>query len=158
LTHAAARISQSDFALNPAILQSVRALTGAEVITFTPGGLVLASTTDPQQQAELIAAVTSPDAVARGLVAGAQTDAPVLRLSCGTPCYVAFRRPAALPDTIVAVVRETSELNAATQAVTRTIVVAAILALAAMILVSQIVARRVTAPIQALATFAQTAK
>src|SRR5436189_4942810 len=48
VTHAAARISQSDFALNPAILQSVRALTGAEVITFTPGGRVLARTTDPQ--------------------------------------------------------------------------------------------------------------
>ncbi len=154
VTNASALISQSDFALNPAILQSVKAISGVEVITFTPGGLVLASTVPSGQAGPLVGAVT-----AAGIAAGALADtghgvARVVRLSCGTPCYVAFRRPPALSDTIVAVVSEASELTAATRAVTRAIVSAAGVSLLLMVLVSQLIARRVTAPIDELVHFA----
>jgi signal transduction histidine kinase len=148
----AAVISQSDFALNLSILRSARQIAGADVITYTVNGAVLATTLDEGQQRSLIAAVATPE-LARAALAGRADDVMVRRVGCGVPCLVAYARVAARPDTVVAVVAETSELTAATSAVTRTILIAAALSLVLMILVSQAVARRVTAPLEALVAF-----
>ncbi len=151
IQNTAAVISQSEFALNATILRSVHQLTGADVITFTTQGAVLATTLDEPTQHALIRAV------ADGAVPGAPAEAPghvvVRRTQCAAPCFVAYARMAARPDAIVAVIAQSSELAAATQALTRTILIAAILSVLLMILVSQVVARRVTAPLNALVAF-----
>jgi signal transduction histidine kinase len=148
----AAVISQSDFALNPSILRSARQIAGADVITYTVNGAILATTLDERRQRSLIATVATPDPARQAL---AQTDGAVVvrQGACDFPCFVAYARVAARPDTVVAVVAETSDLTAATRAVTRTILLAAALSLLVMILVSQAVARRVTAPLDALVAF-----
>jgi signal transduction histidine kinase len=66
---------------------------------------------------------------------------------------VAYRRVPATTDTIIALVEQTSELSAATQAMTRTIVLSAGLGLLVLVLVGQVVARRVTQPLDRLVTF-----
>jgi signal transduction histidine kinase len=152
ILNAAALVSQSSFALNPTILASVKAIAGADVITFAADGRVLAGTlaeSDPARRAALADVQATREALAAG--AG-----PILRhADCGAPCDIAYRRVAAQPQTVVAVVASTAELMAATRAVTRTILVAAFGSLVVMILVSEMVARRLTAPIDDLGRFAR---
>src|SRR5260370_171071 len=76
------------------------------------------------------------------------TGAPVVRrMDCGRPCLVAHRRLTTRPDTLVAVVADTSELIAATRQLAATVLLGAALSLTVMIVVSQVITRRVTAPI-----------
>lgn len=152
ILNASALVSQSDFALNPAILRSVRTIAGADVVTYSRDGTILASTVDPERRRALVAAVTSPAETERAFAA-LEGESVVRQIGCDGPCYAAYRRVAARPDTIVAVVAQTSELAAARRAITRAILAAAILSLIVMILVSQIVARRVTAPLDELVEF-----
>lgn len=150
ILNAATLIGQADFALNPTILRSVKAIAGADVVTFDRSGTVLASTLDrpdgPLARAVMTTAAESPSTV---------TDEPMLRqASCDDgPCYVAYRRVPGRPDTIVAVVAATSELKAATRTVSRAIAIAALLSLTAMIGVSQFVARRISRPLDDLVRF-----
>jgi signal transduction histidine kinase len=152
IQNAAAVLGQSDFALNTSILRSARLIAGGEVVTFTTDGVVLATTVDADRQAVLVRAVASPD-MARQTLSKAGGPPMVRRMTCEVPCIVAYERVAARADTVVAVVAETSELAAATRAITRSILVAAAFSLLAMILVSQFIARRVTAPLDSLVNF-----
>jgi signal transduction histidine kinase len=153
VVNTATLVAQSDFALNPVILRSVKAITGADVITFDTVSQVVASTIEPAAGNRLVLAVTAPEAARAGLPPAAG-GAPVVRqMDCGRPCYVAYRRVGARPDAVVAVVADTSELSAATRRLALTVTIGAALSLTAMIVVSQFVARRVTAPIDDLVTF-----
>ena len=143
-------VSRGGFAFNIAILRSVKAITGADVITLGQDG-ILASTVDPSRT-ELISAVTG-SAAAEARAAG--LGGVVRELSCGNPCVVSYRPVIGRPDAIVAVVLETNETAAAIRAVSRIVVAAALVSLLVLILVSQLVARRVTAPIAALVRFSQ---
>jgi len=153
IDNAAALVSQSEFALNPVILRSVKAIAGGDVLTFNRSGTILATTLDAEHQTAVTLAVMNPTVVAQA-IATPPTQSYVTRLSCGAPCFVAFHRVPSRPDTLVAVISQTTELMAATRAVTGTIAVAAILSVAGMIIVSQLVARRVTAPLDRLVQFA----
>lgn len=146
-------VSQSDLALNPAILRRVQEITGADVVTYSSDGRVLASTFDTEARRDLLAAVQ--DAGRRGSAAATPQSPVIEPVDCGGPCYVAFKEVDGRPGTRVALIEETSELTAATRAVTRTIVYAAAISLVVMVLVSQAVARRVTAPIERLVAFAR---
>jgi len=150
IVSAAALVSQSEFALNPIILRSVKSIAGADVITYTTSGAVLASTLDPKRSDDVVRALLAVEAG----VDQPAGDAPVVRkVSCDGPCLAAYRRVAFRPDTVIAVVASTAEVAAANRVVTRTIVVAALLSLAVMIGVSQFVARRVSAPLDQLVRF-----
>lgn len=155
ILNAARLVSQSDFALNPAILNSVKAIAGADVITYAASGAVVTSTLDRAQSAAIVSGIRAAEAADHS-AAPLESGEPVLRrIDCGGRCYVAYRAMSARPDTVVAVVTKTTELADATQAVTQTIVVAALLGLVVMVLVTQVVARRVTAPLDALVHFTQ---
>src|ERR1051325_4566114 len=91
IVNAAVLVGQGDFALNPIVLRSVKAIAGGEVITFDTPGAVLASTLDGPDpavvQSVLGAAPTSPGA--------AGDDAVLGEIACADgPCYVAYRRVA----------------------------------------------------------------
>jgi len=145
-------VGRGDFALNPSILQSVKEITGADVITFTTEGAVLATTVDRDRRAGLISTVMARESVERGLASA--DGVPVLRLDgCGSPCYVVYRPVLGRPGTVVAFVDETSDIDAAIGAIARTVLLAAGLSFIAMLLVSQFVARRLTAPLQRLIAF-----
>lgn len=143
-------ISHSEFALNATILRSVRQLTGADVITYTKSGDVLATTLDTRAEQALIRMIAVGDAIA-----GAPGPVVIRRMTCAAPCFVAYAAVSTRPDTLVAVVAQSTELTAASQALTRTILIAAAVSVLVMVLVSQVVAGRVTAPLDALVAFAR---
>jgi signal transduction histidine kinase len=149
LVSAAGVVSRADLALNRAILQNVREIIGADVITFGEGGRVVADTVGGSRP-DLIAAV------ARVVTApGTRHDMPVaIWMDCGAPCLVVHQQVQGRPEYVVALVAETSEVTTATRAVARAIVLAALLSIIVMFLVSQAVARRVTAPLDRLVRFA----
>jgi signal transduction histidine kinase len=141
-------VSRGDLALNALILQNVRGIIGADVVTFGPdGGVVATTVTEDRRQliraAQAVIGNRARDTGADGVVA---TD-------CGVPCMVAYRDVDGRPNTVVAVIAETSELTAATSAVTRAIVLGAVLSAVLMMFVGQFVVGRVTAPLQRLVTF-----
>lgn len=150
LAGAAGVVSRGDLALNPAILQNVRDIIGADVITFGAGGRIVASTIAPDR-------VQAIDTVRRLVLARdpGQTETVVVADDCGEPCLVAHRGVAGRPDNIVALVAETSELRAASRTVTSAIVLGAVLSALVMLVVGHMVVRRVTAPLQDLVRFAQ---
>jgi signal transduction histidine kinase len=152
ILNAAVLVSQGDFGSNPAILRSVKAIAGADVISFDDSGKVLASTLE-----------RSDEALGRAAIEGAlkepvphRAEGGTLRqIPCDGACYIAYRRVPVNPTTIIGVVATASELRAATRTVSRTIVIAAILSLTAMIAVSLVVARRISAPLDELVHITQ---
>jgi len=151
VANAASLVARSDFALNVAILRSVQAITGADVVTFSADGSILATTIDRSRD-DLAAAVVQAVRSSQG---GPGSTPGVMHLSClSEPCAVAVRSLTSPPGVQVAIVAVTSDLMAATRVVTRTILATAALCALLMVVVSEIVARRVTAPLDALVVFA----
>jgi signal transduction histidine kinase len=150
LAGAALAVSRSDFALNQTILGRVKEITGADVLTYTLRGDVLASTATNAMRAELFAIVSEDQSVA----SAASGQTVVRRTTCAAvPCYVVYTRVPTTPDTVVALVDEAAELNAATKAIQRTILLSAALGAIVLVLVSQLVAGRVTRPLAGLVAF-----
>ena len=145
-------ISRGGFAFNPAILRSVKAITGADVITFDEAGEIISSTVD-RSRPELIRAVTTSPVAREARAAG--PGGLVREMTCQSPCYVSYRPVIGRPGVLAAVIVESAESAAAIQAVSRTILLAALASTVALVLVSQLVARRVTAPIDNLVRFSQ---
>ncbi|MFA5910441.1 MAG: ATP-binding protein [Vicinamibacterales bacterium] len=143
-------ISRGGFAFNPAILRSVKAITGADVVAFDDGGAVLSTTIDPARD-RLIRTVTSGEDARAARAAG--VAGLVHALDCDAPCYAAYRPVSDRPGVLVAVIVETTEAAAAIRTVARTILLTALTSLAGLVLISQVVARRVTAPLEQLVTF-----
>lgn len=135
------------FVFNPIILRSVKAITGADVIAFDENGAVMAATLDPSQTALIRAVVEGASRAEPGVVQ--EQDA------CANPCFVYYKPITDRPGTTLAVVAEATESAAAIDAVSRTILMTAVASLLALVLVSQLVARRVTAPIDDLVHFSQ---
>ena len=150
LAGAALAVSRSDFAVNQTILRRVKEITGVDVMTYTLEGDILASTASDAARETLFAAVSADRSI--GSAAGGATLVKQTRCA-GVPCYVAYTRLVTNPDTIVALVEEASELNAATTAIRRTILLSVVLGGVVLVLVSQAVAARVTRPLARLVSF-----
>jgi signal transduction histidine kinase len=148
LLSAAAVISRSDLALNPAILRNLQEVIDAHIVTFANDGEVAASTAEGHP--ELTAAARHAVTVA---AEGARNGGTVVSTDCGMPCLVAVRSVQGRPGYTVALLAETSALTSATRAVARTIILVAAASGLVMVLVSQAVVRRVTAPLDRLVRF-----
>ena len=144
-------ISTSEFALNPGILRSVHQLTGADIITYTKQGAILATTLDERAERALIESVATAGAADEAYRSPGRVL--VRSVQCAAPCFVAYTNVTTRPDTVLAVIAQSSDLIAASRALTRTILIAATVSVLVMVLVSQVVARRVTAPLDALVAF-----
>ena len=143
-------ISRGGFAFNPAILRSVKAITGADVITFDAQGSIVSTTVDPARK-ELFDAVKASPLAEQARAANDRGF--VEALACDVPCYVSYRAIVDRPGVVAAVVLESEESAAAVSAMSRTILLAALSSVLALIIVSQLVARRVTAPLEDLVRF-----
>ena len=139
-------ISVGGFAFNPGILRSVKAITGADVVAFDNSGTVVSSTVDP-----------SAIAFIEAVIAGARNDdfGVVRVMACENPCFVSYKRIADRPGTTLAVIVEAAESVSAIRAVSRSILFVSVASLVALVAVSQIVARRITSPIDKLVHFSQ---
>jgi signal transduction histidine kinase len=151
LMGAIAVVSRGDMALNRVILQNVRDITGADVMTFGADGTVVATTVGAGRddlKTAVRRAMSAGGARAGGEPAAVWTD-------CGAPCLVVYRPIQGRPESVVALVAETTDVAAATGTVARVILLAAVLGIAMMVLVGGAVVRRVTAPLQKLVQFAR---
>jgi signal transduction histidine kinase len=149
LRNAVAVVSRGGLALNPAILRNLEQVIGAEIVTLDRDRGVVASTTT--DDAAIIAVA---HAASRSMTSGAAGAAPVQSFDCGgRPCLVAIGNIEGYPGYVVVLVAETSELTTATRAVARVILIAAAISGIVMVLVSQAVVRRVTAPLDRLVRF-----
>lgn len=138
-------ISRGGFAFNPAIIRSVKAITGADIITFDSARGIISTTVEPSRGDVIRAVTTSPFAD--------QRSGAVHEMQCDAPCYVSYRAIPDRPGVVMAVVVEAGETAAAVAAVSRTIGVAALASVLALLVISQLVARRVTRPINDLVRF-----
>jgi signal transduction histidine kinase len=147
-----AMISQAGFAMNPTILDNVKAVVGAEIVTCERNGRVITSTLRGETASELLAAVRSPDATEAIFAQG--TPLVIRRVAVGGESYrIAYRPLQSPPDTLVALAFPTSDIEATAAAITRSIGVIAALAIAVMALISQLIARSITSPIKRLVDF-----
>jgi signal transduction histidine kinase len=148
LLSAARVISRGGLALNPAILRSLQEVIDAHIVTFDGAGDVIATTVHDGASPAL--------AAARRAIAAMASDADpdtVLPSDCGVPCLIVVRAVEGRSGYRVVLVADTSDLANVTRALARTIVLAAAASGLAMILVGQVVARRVTAPVDRLVRF-----
>ena len=157
LYNTSAVLARTDFALNVAILRAAKEITGADVITLTSSGSIMASTVAEAQARTLLAAVGGPAGLLGSLVNRADQPVMITGDCAGVPCYIGYRRVSARPDTVVAVIVRTAEVKAATSAIARALVISAGIGLFVMVFVSQVVATRVTAPIEELVEFTRDA-
>jgi signal transduction histidine kinase len=145
-------VSRRDYALNPLILRSVKEITDADVVTYAANGAVLVSTLESTRSG--IASRVVETEAARQALASHDAGAITRELSCnGVPCFVAFRPVSGGGEAAVAVIAEMSEVGTATSAITRALLLAMVVTLAAVVVVSQLLTRRVTAPLEGLVAF-----
>ena len=148
LSSAVVVVARGDLSINPAIVQNVSALLGADVVTFGEGGRVVASTLDADRQTVV--------SVVQRVISQGDPDVPqVVGADCGSPCFIAYRRVDGRPGHVVALIAETSELEAATRTVARAMLLAGLLSAFVMVFVGHSVVRRVTAPLDGLVRFAR---
>src|SRR5204863_5630033 len=79
-------ISNSEFALNPTILRSVHQLTGADVITYTRQGAILATTFDERAETAVISAIATSAAADEAYKSPGRVF--VHSVQCAAPCFV----------------------------------------------------------------------
>ena len=147
LVSAAAVISRSDLALNPLILKNLQAVIDAHIVTFDAQGQVVATSAE---DAPLFLAAATRAASGR---LPSNATAAVTTADCGAPCMVVVKTVEGRPGYAVAIVADTTTLVGATRSVARTILLTAALSGIVMVLVSQAVVRRVTAPLDRLVQF-----
>ena len=151
IVSAASLLAESGFALTPSVIGSVRAIADADVVTFTREGRVLTSTMDTRRAAQVAETL-------RGTIGQDLPGRPVVRrVPCDGECYAAVEIVRARPGMAVAVIARGTELAAATGGLTQTILAGAVVGLVLLLLVGQLVARWVTAPIERLVRFTQAA-
>lgn len=148
LMSAASVAARPDFALNPAIVENLRQVLGADIVATGPDREILASSLSGDR-AGLAAAVAEAVAAAPS----SALEPVVVNVDCGAPCLVIYKAFEDRPGAGVALVADTSELVSTTRSVARTILIAAALSIVVMILVSQAVVRRVTFPLDRLVRF-----
>jgi signal transduction histidine kinase len=152
LVASASAVTWRDFALSASILQNLRAVIGADIVSFAADGRVVASSFADSSNgvvaaARLALASASP---------GPGPEPRVVSAQCPFPCVIAFREVDGRPGITVALVADASPVVAATRSVGRTILLSAALGVLVLILVSQAVVRRVTAPLERLVRFVRT--
>jgi signal transduction histidine kinase len=156
IARGSAFVSRSQFALSPSVLRLVKEIVDADVVTFGPGTAPVVTTVDATLNPRLVSAViaNAPPQVATTGANGYQLRAMTVD---GAPHLVAYRPITERPGAVMAFVAETSELALALRAARLRVLVVAGVSLCLFFLVSGIVARRVSGPIERLLAATQAA-
>lgn len=148
LVSSVAAVGRGGFALNATILRNLRDIVGAQIVTIGPGGAVIASS-EPSPSDGLLAAARraaeaapSPESTPQAFVD-----------DCGFGCMIAVRQVDGQPGTAVVLVSDMKPLDDASRAVARAILLSALVSVALLLLASQLVVTRFTAPLDRLVAF-----
>lgn len=143
--------SRGGMALNPAILAAIKQATGSDVVIFSSSGVRSTTLDGPdgdRAAARVMAAVA-------GRLFGADQPPAVLELAGEPAVYASYRSVDGQPGLVIALLKDTRDVERADATLRSTILGAAFISLIMMIGASQLVARQVTAPIVRLAAFAE---
>ena len=148
MDHVSEMLLLTGFALNRPVLERLKPILDADVITFTQAGEVVVSTLEGPADSGLASLVRS----ALPTQVTSEGKGPVMKdlTYAGRPYKVAYRALGTPPDAIVAIVVPTSDVAAATRAIAWTIAAIAAVMVILVAVVSQLIARSITAPIQRL--------
>jgi len=152
LDDASRMFSRGEFALNSAMLVNLKNVIGADVITYQRDRTVLATTLTGSGSKRLIDAVLTngihehtaaknPEFVLRDIVMDSR------------PYKIGYRTLGSPPDTVIAVIADTSDLAATEKAIANRLLLITALIVALVGFVSQLIARSVTAPTLRLVDF-----
>ncbi len=145
-------LALSDFALNVPILQQVKQIVDADIVTYTRDGQVLATTLDDANDNTLLNLIRSTEAAEVVLLPRAEL---LMRsfVHDSAPYTVAYRPLPGSSDTVIAFAVETGDIAAARTAISQTLALIGLVIIGLMALTSQFIARGIAAPIGQLATF-----
>ena len=155
LENASDVLAQSDLALTEPVLERLKLIIGAEIVTYGKDGGVLAGTLSPSTDAELLALVQTEDVLTRIF---SDEEKLILRdvMHRGVPYKVAYR-PIRFPsDAVIAFVADTSDMAQAKRAVARNIGLLAAVMIPVLVLISQLIARSITKPVHELVAHTKT--
>jgi signal transduction histidine kinase len=152
LEQASRMISRAEFALNSSILGNLKAVLGADVITYKRDGTILAATFAAPANANLVQAVLSTSNAAAFT---GKDDGFTLRETEieGHPYKIGYRAVTSRPDTFVAVIMDTSDIAATEKTIAHSLTLIAALIVALVSFIGTLVAQSVTAPLLALVEF-----
>ncbi len=141
-------LTQANFARNPLILERVKAIIDAEVLTFE-GGEAVASTLNAFAELEWGTLIKKQGRSEPGAV----LEEPALKYVefRGRPYTLAYRPLLDGSDAVLVVLKETSDVAQAKRAVTKPIVIIGIVMAVLISLTSHLVTRSITSPLQKLA-------
>jgi signal transduction histidine kinase len=152
LIQASKLVSRADFALNPTILTSLKAVTGADIITCRRDGTILATTLSPPTRSKVAPIVLGTDVPASILTHDREFVLREVRID-GAPYKIAYRPLSSPPDTLIAVLADTSEIANTRNTIAKLVLLIAGLIVLTMSLVSQAIAKSVTGPMLRLVEF-----
>lgn len=150
IANATSVAARGGMASNPAILAAVKQVAGADAITFNETGVLFTTLSGPGSDA--LASRVMAGAAGRTITAD---GALVVELAGDPAAYASYRAVDGMPGTIVALLKDTADIERANVTLRNTIVGAAAVSLLVMVAAGQLVARNVTAPIVRLAAFAE---
>ncbi len=141
-------LTQANFARNPLILERVKAIIDADVLTFE-GGEAVASTFNELAELEWGTLIKKQGRSEPGAV----LEEPALKYVefRGRPYTLAYRPLLDGSDAVLVVLKETSDVAQAKRAVTKPIVIIGIVMAVLISLTSHLVTRSITSPLQKLA-------
>ncbi|MGH0033644.1 MAG: ATP-binding protein [Myxococcota bacterium] len=153
IEEASEMISQTGFALNPAIVQNLKAVVGAEIVTYRRDGDVIVSTLGPGLPERMLEQEILTADIAYLIFAMGH---PLVMRSArvrGETFRIAYRPVRSPPGTVLAMAFSTSDIAETRAAIARSIGVITVFAIASMALLSVLIARSITSPITRLVEF-----
>lgn len=151
IERASALIARTDFALNRPVLQRLKQIVDADIVTFDANGRVLATTVDDASSGELLSLIRRRGPAAEAFTAGAPILANIEYR--GEPYTIAYRPLAAVPGAVMAFATSTADIAEVVRSLRRTILYTAVLIVVLISLAGQVVVRTVTGPVLKLVEF-----
>lgn len=155
IDHASDMLARADFALNASILNKLKPIIDADMITYRTDGMVVASTLSTPEKQPLLRLIQTPTPAAQLFTQGQRLVIRDVRFQ-GLPYKIAYRPVNIQEGTLIAFVVPTSDIALLRQRVTIILATITVLMVLAVFLVSQLIARSITAPVQRLVEFTRT--
>jgi signal transduction histidine kinase len=142
-------VSQGDFAFNTEILQQLKVVLDADIVTFGKNGRVLAGTLSEDSNAGILEMVFPPNTVEQ-ILGDSQRAITRDVLYADEPYRIAYHSLPNAPQTFIAFVVPISDIAAAKNDIAKAISLLTAVIIVIVIVVSQVIARGVTTPLQKL--------
>lgn len=138
-------ISETDFAFNGVILERLKRITNADIVTYTASGQIIASTFGPEYS-DFVKQIQASHIGSNILSARSKFESRDLQFK-GVPYRIVYRPVQSRPDAIVAFVADVSDKANAEATIIRAMLLLVIVMIFTMFMATQVLARRISLPL-----------